>query len=60
LEDWHFFVPAVKKLTSQEYKTPAIFPLLFWTESYIGLLVIASGTWYRHGVKMQQEQALTI
>jgi hypothetical protein len=50
----------VKELTHGQFTTPALFPVLLFAEMYMGLVVMAVGAWYKRGVKLQQEQDLTI
>jgi hypothetical protein len=50
----------VKELTNGQFTTPGQFPVLLFAEMYIGWVVMAVGTWYKKGVKLQREQDLTI
>jgi hypothetical protein len=50
----------VKELTNGQFTTPSQFPVLLFAEMYMGFVVMAVGTWYKRGVKLQQEQDLTI
>jgi hypothetical protein len=50
----------VKDLTNGQFTTPGQFPVLLFAEMYMGLVVMAVGTWYKRAFTLQQEQDLTV
>lgn len=55
------YVPEkIKLLTHNEFTSIHNFPILIMAELYFSLIVIALGGMYQRGIKLQQEQDLTI
>jgi hypothetical protein len=50
----------VEELTNHTFTIAGSFQLLIYAEAYAGFIVIAMGTWYKRGVKLQQEQDLIV
>ncbi len=57
----NYFVPLIaEKITNNEFTGEVVFPLMDYAEWYFSLIVIAMGGMYERGMKLQQEQDLTV
>jgi hypothetical protein len=50
----------IESLTRNEFTTQKTFPIMLWAELYFSLVVIALAHIYQRGMKLQEEQDLTV